>query len=142
MRRLRHLAFSLAVALGILAALEGALRLAGFEREIAPVSLRFGYPNPREIGSVFVPDRELFWRMRPGSTFDADVPVPINALGYRGPVPMEPRAASRPRIAVLGDSVAFGGSLAWPEVLARDTGADVLNFWFPGYTLVQGERQL
>lgn len=141
MQRVVHVAVSTAVALAVLALLEGALRLAGFEREIAPVSLRFGYPNPREIGSVFTPDPELFWRLRPGSTFDAEAPVAINALGYRGPAPLDPRPAGRARIAVLGDSVAFGGAVAWPELLAERTGAEVLNFGVPGYTAVQGRRQ-
>lgn len=141
MQRARHFAFSVVVALGVLAVLEGGLRLCGFEREIAPVSLRFGYPNPREIGSVFVPDPRLFWRMRPGSTFDAEAPVPINALGYRGPVPLSPRPVGRSRVVVLGDSVAFGGAVAWPELLAERTGAEVLNFGVPGYTIVQGSRQ-
>ena len=136
-----HAVASFGIALAVLAALEGALRIAGFEREIAPVSLRFGYPNPREIGSIFVPDPELFWRLRPGSVFDAEAPVPINALGYRGPIPERPRAPGRRRVAVLGDSVAFGGPVAWPEILAERTGAEVLNFGVPGYTAVQGERQ-
>jgi lysophospholipase L1-like esterase len=136
-----HGIVSCGIALAVLAALEVALRLAGFQREIAPLSLRFGYPNPREIGSIFVPDAELFWRLKPGSTFDAEAPVPINALGYRGPVPTEPRVAGRARIAVLGDSVAFGGPAAWPEILAASTGAEVLNFGVPGYTAVQGARQ-
>ncbi|HEX6850111.1 MAG TPA: SGNH/GDSL hydrolase family protein [Candidatus Polarisedimenticolaceae bacterium] len=141
MQRVAHVAVSTAVAFGVLVLLEGALRLAGFEREITPVSLRFGYPDPREIGSVFTPDPELFWRLRPGSEFDAEASVAINPLGYRGPVPLDPRPAGRTRIAVLGDSVAFGGAVAWPEILADRTGAEVLNFGVPGYTVVQGSRQ-
>jgi lysophospholipase L1-like esterase len=42
---------------------------------------------------------------------------------------------------VLGDSVAFGGAVAWPEILAERTGDEVLNFGVPGYTAVQGTRQ-
>lgn len=138
---LRTLAASFVLALAALAVVEGALRLAGFRRENAPMTLRFGYPNPREIVSVFRPDAELFWRMRPGSIFDAEAPVPINALGYRGPVPDAVRSAGRIRVAVLGDSVAFGASTAWPELLAARLDAEVLNFGVPGYTVVQGERQ-
>lgn len=131
------LAASFLVAVAALAVVEGALRLAGFRREIAPMTLRFGYPNPREIVSVFRPDPELFWRLRPGSVFDAEAPISINARGYRGPVP----GATTPRVAVLGDSVAFGSVVAWPEILAARLRVDVLNFGVPGYTVVQGQRQ-
>ena len=131
-----------------LATLEGGLRLAGFSREAAPVVLRFGYPNPREMVDLFRPDPRLFWRFRPGSVFDAGGKVAINAAGYRGPLPLVERAATGRRLAVLGDSVAFGGATAWPHELAVLLGeawpgrqVEVLNFGVPGYTVIQGERQ-
>ena len=148
MKRLRALVEALGVAVVLLAALEVLLRVVGFSREIAPVTLQFGYPNPREIVDLFQPDPRLFWRMRPGSVFDAEAAVSINALGYRGTEPREPRPEGLLRVAVLGDSVAFGALTAWPEVLAArlrvrlaPRPVEVLNFGVPGYTVVQGLRQ-
>jgi lysophospholipase L1-like esterase len=136
---LRDALISAGIALGILAAAEVALLSTGFHYEVAPMAFRFGYPDAREIVGVFQPDALLFWRMRPGSVFDAEAPVPINAAGYRGPMP----AAAKPflRVAVMGDSVAFGASTAFPELLAERLGAEVLNFGVPGYSVVQGLRQ-
>jgi lysophospholipase L1-like esterase len=136
-----------AVAIAILAGVEGLLRIVGFSREGAPVSLRFGYPDPREITDLFRPDPRLFWRLRPESVFDAEAPVPINARGYRGPLPMDPRPAGLFRVAVAGDSVAFGSASCWPEILEKTLAArggreiEVLNFGVPGYSIVQGLRQ-
>ena len=148
MRRLRSLLVSLLVALGLLAAVEGGLRLAGFQREAAPVVLRFGYPNPRDLADLFLFDRDLFWRLRPGATFDAEAPVPINAAGYRGPLASPAPPPELLRVAVLGDSVAFGGAAAWPESLRPGLAAiaaprpvEILNYGVPGYSIVQGERQ-
>ena len=56
-------------AIVLFAVAEGALRLAGFEHDAGPVTLRFGYPDTREISSLFRPDQELFWRFRPRSDF-------------------------------------------------------------------------
>jgi lysophospholipase L1-like esterase len=145
--RLRAAALGVAGAIAILAGVEALLRIAGFSREIAPLSLRFGYPNPREIADLFRPDPRLFWRLRPDGVFDAEAAVPINARGYRGPLPRSPRSDGLMRIAIAGDSVAFGASTCWPEVLAdmltaRDwEQAEVLNFGVPGYSIVQGIRQ-
>jgi lysophospholipase L1-like esterase len=147
MKRLREGLISVAIAFAVLAAMEGALRVAGYRHEIAPMSLRFGYPNPREIVDVFQPDPLLFWRMRPGSVFDAEAPVPINAAGYRGHVALSEKLPDAPRVAVMGDSVAFGASTSFPELLeARMTSllaapVEVLNFGVPGYSIVQGLRQ-
>lgn len=144
MKAVRSFLVSLAIALAFLGVVEGSLRLAGFHRDAAPVSLRFGYPDPREMTDLFRPDPRLFWRLRPGSTFDAEAPVAINARGYRGRLPVEPKPEGTLRVAVLGDSVAFGGGVAWPEILERDLGpdrAEVLNYGVPGYTVVQGMRQ-
>jgi lysophospholipase L1-like esterase len=145
---LRSALIILAIALGGLAVLEGVLRLAGFSREAAPVVLRFGYPDPREIVDLFRPDPRLFWRFRPDSVFDAEAAVVINTAGYRGPLPVESRSDAGVRIAVLGDSVAFGGEEDWPEHLSRRLALalpgreiEVLNFGVPGYTVIQGARQ-
>jgi lysophospholipase L1-like esterase len=128
--------------------LEAGLRLAGFSRQAAPVVLRFGYPDPREIVDLFRPDPRLFWRFRPDSIFDAETPVAINSAGYRGPLPAEPHPENLLRVAVLGDSVAFGGRGDWTadlgrRLMERSDGrpVEVLNFGVPGYTVIQGERQ-
>ena len=148
MKAIRSALVVLAIALGGLALLEGGLRLAGFTREAAPVVLRFGYPDPREIVDLFRPDPRLFWRFRPDSVFDAETPVAINSAGYRGPLPAASPLESLMRVAVLGDSVAFGGEGDWTADLALQLsrGSDglpveVLNFGVPGYTVIQGERQ-
>jgi lysophospholipase L1-like esterase len=147
-RRLRFLLGSFLVALLLLGALEGVLRLARFHREASPVVIRFGYPDPREIVDLFQPDPRLFWTFRPGTVFDAESPVPINAGGFRGRMPADPRPAGLLRVAVMGDSVAFGAVASWPELLEEDLAtalaerpAEVLNFGVPGYTVVQGLRQ-
>jgi lysophospholipase L1-like esterase len=135
-------------ALLLLVVAEGALRLIGFRHEAAPMVLRFGYPDPREITGIFKTDPRLFWRLRPDSVFDAEASVAINASGYRGPVAAAIRPENLFRVAVMGDSVAFGFGVAWPELLQthlerRLAGrpVEVLNFGVPGYTSVQGLRQ-
>lgn len=136
------------IALALLGTVEVSLRLAGFHRDAAPIALRFGYPNPREIVGFFRPDPQLFWRMTPGSVFDAEAAVPINARGYRGALPATPRPAGSLRVAVMGDSVAFGTATAFPEMLSARLSerlaprpVEVLDFGVPGYTIVQGLRQ-
>lgn len=148
MSLLRPFVVSLAIALAVLGLTEAGLRAFGFEHDAAPVVFRFGYPNPREMTGLFRTDPRLFWRFRPGTVFEAEAPVPINRLGYRGPEPADPRPPGLLRIAVLGDSVAFGSAAAWPEILAERLGrslpgheVEVLNFGVPGYTVVQGLRQ-
>jgi lysophospholipase L1-like esterase len=145
--RVRHVLVSTILALLALAAVEGILRLAGFRYEAAPMVLRFGYPDTREITDLFRPDSRLFWRLRPGSVFESGTAVRINEAGYRGPVAGDSGGPDLVRIAVLGDSVAFGAGTAWPEILqdrleAALPGKDVevLNFSVPGYSVEQGSR--
>ena len=159
--RTRLVVFSLLPAVVLFATVEGVLRLAGFEHDAAPMTLQFGYPDTREITDLFRPDPELFWRLQPGSDFGELVAelydgepetesLLINDAGYRGPLARDPRPGGSLRVAVLGDSVAFGfGSEAWPEILERrlatrfpDREVEVLNFGVPGYASVQGARQL
>jgi len=146
--RVRLALFSFIPVVVLFVILEGGLRTAGFHHEAAPIVLRFGYPEPSEITGVFRPDPDLFWRLRPGTVFDAEAPVDINAAGYRGPVARTPRPADVARVAVMGDSVAFGFAAAWPELLhdrlrtlLPDRSVEVLNFGVPGYSVVQGVRQ-
>ena len=148
MSRVRLVLFSFVPAVLLFVILEGGLRVAGFRHEAAPIVLRFGYPEPSEITGLFRPDADLFWRLRPGSTFDAEAPVSINAAGYRGPGARDPRPPDVARVAVMGDSVAFGFGTAWPDLLHHWLAAlfpertvEVLNFGVPGYSVVQGVRQ-
>jgi hypothetical protein len=60
LHRLRDAGISIAIAFGVLAVMELGLRLAGYRHDVAPMTLRFGYPNPREIVDVFRPDPDLF----------------------------------------------------------------------------------
>jgi lysophospholipase L1-like esterase len=94
-------------------------------------------------------DPRLGFELRPGGVARAEVEYRVNAEGLRGP---EARASKPPgarRIAVLGDSIAFGYWVAegdvFPrqlervlnEVRGRGPAVEVLNFGVPGYNLDQ-----
>ena len=86
------------------------------------------------------------YELRPSvESRDRNVGIRTNAQGLRGPDVREPRPASSVRVAVLGDSVAFGLGVeepdAWPrrlEALLRsarpDLDVEVLNFGVSGYS--------
>jgi len=87
-------------------------------------------------------DPELMWELRPGAEG-------VNALGLRGPPLANPPA--RFRIALLGDSVAYGLGLEGEETIAvrlqahlREAGLDVevLNLGVAGYNTCQEARRL
>lgn len=84
-----------------------------------------------------------------------DVPVDINALGFRDPHMQREKKPGRFRIAALGDSTCFGWEVleedTYPRQLERllnqnrkpDRGAvEVLNFGVPGYTSFSGKQLL
>ena len=55
---------SILVALSLLIALavaEAALRVSGFSFDLAPESVEFGWPQPRTIDRLYLPDPDLFW---------------------------------------------------------------------------------
>lgn len=148
MSRARFLLASALLAVLVVAGIEVVLRVSGFTYRPAPLVLRFGYPDPQEIRDLFEVDPRLFWRFRPDTVFEAEATVRINSGGYRGPVPTEPRPPDLLRVAVMGDSVAFGSAVAWPELLGdrlaggiENGRVEVLNFGVPGYSVVQGFRQ-
>jgi lysophospholipase L1-like esterase len=130
-------AASLLVALLIL---EAGLRLAGVSVgtvQINRATVRRS-DNPR-----------LRFELRPGSAIRAEVDYRVNALGLRGPeTTVEKRAGVR-RVAVLGDSIAFGYWVAERDAFPRQLEAmleeaagtagrvEVLNFGVPGYNLDQ-----
>jgi lysophospholipase L1-like esterase len=88
----------------------------------------------------------LLYELRPGAVVRAEVEYRINADGMRSPEIPQQGPKQRTRIAVLGDSIAFGYWVAeqdtFPrqlEVLLRQAGndVDVMNFGVPGYNVEQ-----
>lgn len=62
--------------------------------------------------SVFIKDKDLGWKLRPGTEDNwKGVRVRINAKGLRGPELEYEKAPGRTRILYLGDSVTFGFGL-------------------------------
>lgn len=93
----------------------------------------------------------LGFELRPSSRVQAEVEYRINAEGMRSPEVSRELVAGRKRVAVLGDSIAFGYWVeeqdAFPrrlEALLRQAGisVDVLNFGVPGYNLEQSVEAL
>jgi len=77
------------------------------------------------------------WELRPGAFALIDGhPTHVNALGQRGVAHAAARTPGRPRLVLLGDSVAFGYGVGDDETFAarleRD-GFDVVNLAVPGY---------
>jgi lysophospholipase L1-like esterase len=87
----------------------------------------------------------LLFELRPGSSIQAEVRYSINSLGMRGPEVSEEKPSGVVRVAVIGDSIAFGYWVqekdAFPRQLERMLGGprrvEVLNFGVPGYDLEQ-----
>lgn len=89
----------------------------------------------------------LRFELRPGALARAEVEYRINALGLRGPETALEKPPGVRRVAVLGDSIAFGYWVAerdaFPRqleaMLAGGVGArvEVLDFGVPGYNLDQ-----
>jgi lysophospholipase L1-like esterase len=136
-----------------LLAMEGALRLAGYERPIGAPFMRFINPDrlmtTNEQGPS-VGDPLLFWRMRPNW---GDGTIQFNERGYRTPSFTDVKPPGTTRIVCLGDSNTFGLGVkpgeCWTRLLEthlrnrRQTdGIEVINLGVPGYSLVQGARLL
>jgi lysophospholipase L1-like esterase len=90
----------------------------------------------------------LLFELRPAGEVRAEVDYRVNELGLRGPETTVEKPAGVRRIAVLGDSIAFGYWVAdeqgfarqLEQLLAGRSGAErveVLNFGVPGYNLEQ-----
>lgn len=118
------------VALGLLAG-EIVARVVGFEFR----------PHMRNRVYFAQPDRLLGWRNRPGvaGPYGGDeflTWVTINEAGQRGPLHPVERVPGRRRIALLGDSQAWGDGVADDETFAAllDGGdVEVLNVSCPGW---------
>jgi lysophospholipase L1-like esterase len=119
----------LAWIIGRVPALERYFRRPGVEKAVlalvvvivpiawAELSLRAFVPPRSAATSLFVPDDELGWRLRPGAADRwGGVRVEINERGFRGPaVPYEPNPGVH-RVLWLGDSVTFGYRIArWED---------------------------
>ena len=93
-------------------------------------------------------DPRLRFELRPGGVARGEVEYRVNQLGLRGPETTLEKPPGVRRVAVLGDSIAFGywvadeqGFARQLEALVRATpggsGVEVLNFGVPGYNLEQ-----
>ena len=141
---MRALAGRLALATASLAlaalVLEAAFRLAGVHVgtvQVNRATVRRS-DNPR-----------LGFELRPGGSVRAEVDYRVNAEGLRGPETPVAKPPGVRRVAVLGDSIAFGYWVededAFPrqlETLLNQAGramgrVEVLNFGVPGYNLEQ-----
>lgn len=142
--RARALAGSLALAaaavLGTLIALEASFRLL----HVSVGTVQINRATVRRSG-----DERLRFDLRPGARVQAEVEYRVNALGLRGPQTTLAKPPGVRRVAVLGDSIAFGYWVAesdgFPRQLERLLGevrgsgpaVEVLNFGVPGYNLDQ-----
>jgi hypothetical protein len=101
---------------------------------------------------IWRPDPQVGFTLRPG--FDGiafGAPVRANALGYRGPDWPQAKPPGTLRIALLGDSHAFGYGIPCADSLgpqleralaARGVRAEVLCFALPGYNAWQQHETL
>jgi lysophospholipase L1-like esterase len=153
--RTKLVAFAIVVDIALLLLLEGAARLF----VPAPEASRFGEFSRLaiELGlstlqKALVPDRTLFWRLRPGllptiveGRVGPSDPIRFTLSttpdGFRSPAPGRP-----PSVVCLGDSCTFGLGVndaeTFPAQLGGSTGEAVLNAGVPGYTAFQGRRLL
>lgn len=138
-RRLATLALVLASVLVTLAVVE-----AGFRVARVPVgTVQINRATVRRAANP-----RLRYELRPGAVAAAEVEYRVNGEGLRGPEVAVDKPAGRRRVAVLGDSIAFGYWVAeedaFPRQLERLLGdgsprsrVEVLNFGVPGYNLEQ-----
>ena len=93
-------------------------------------------------------DPRLRFELRPSGLARAEVEYRVNELGLRGPETTLDKPPGVRRVAVLGDSIAFGYWVADEASFARQLeallraspgagGVEVLNFGVPGYNLEQ-----
>ncbi len=133
-RPLANLALVLGAMAATLLVLELAFRIVGVS--VGTVQINRGTvrrsSNPR-----------LAFELRPGAVVRSEVDYRINAEGLRNPGVPVAKAPGVRRIAVLGDSIAFGYWVGEEQTFARQlegmlgASVQVLNFGVPGYNLDQ-----
>jgi lysophospholipase L1-like esterase len=122
--------------LGTFLVLEAGFRLAAVS--VGTVQINRGTVRPSD-------DNRLQFDLRPGARVRAEVDYRINGFGMRNPEVAEEKPAGVQRIAVLGDSIAFGYWVAEEQAFPRQLEAmlggpgrvEVLDFGVPGYNLEQ-----
>jgi len=145
---MKSLAFVVAATVGILILIEIILRISGFRYDTRIAYFQFPFPNDEQLHDVFVPDPNLFWRLKPGYAFGG-VLGEVNDLGYRGTAYPPRKPAGVTRIVCIGDSVTFGTEYAYPAFLEEglrkempEEAWEIINAGVPGYTSFQGGRIL
>jgi len=142
MLRARRLAPSLA-----LAAASAALTVLAFEAAFRLLHVPVGTVQINRATVRRSANPRLLFELRSGAVARAEVDYRINAAGLRGPEVSEEKPAGVRRIAVLGDSVAFGFWVAEKDAFPRQLESmlneaeggpvEVLNLAVPGYNLDQ-----
>jgi lysophospholipase L1-like esterase len=137
----------------LITAIEGTLRLAGFDS--VPEEAPFRFVGPELEMAEFVRDPILFWRIRPDSpeiAVSRAVARVNNSMGFRGPLVDAVRTTDAGRVAFLGDSCTYGVGVGLREsyvgrlgpLLERATGrpVELVNTGCPGYSSYQGLKML
>jgi len=156
-RGARRALFALLLLFGILALAEGVLRIAAFERRIPPFVLFHPVGEKVEASLLarpeIVSEETILWRIRPNQTFGLEdrLTYRVNASGFRGPEPTDPKPPGARRVVAIGESVTFGLGVPeeWsfvsriPEFLGSSAGTvEIANGGVPGYTSYQGRHLL
>lgn len=133
----------------LLAAASVLLALAGLEAVFRVAHVPVGTVQISRATVRRSDNPRLRFELRPGGVARAEVEYRVNALGLRGPETTLEKPAGVRRVALLGDSIAFGywvrdeqGLARQLESLLREQGegpgrVEVLNFGVPGYNLEQ-----
>lgn len=149
-KTIKHIVWPLASIIVFLAILETGLRLTGIDPH--PRGYDFTVNRAWDFPEVFLKDKELFWRFRPGQTVTSEFfegrTYRINHQGFRGDD--FSLTSYGFRVAILGNSCSFGwnvteegtfaGRLHSTLTWAGIPGAEVYNFSVPGYSSFQGVR--
>ncbi len=158
---MKKLFFIFTAVIGIFLTAEIACRIALPKEAAGPAYMRFSNPHRQQSG--FIPDDELFWKLKP------DNPMwKVNAAGFRGPELPKEKEKGEYRVICLGDSCTFGlgaggvdydqtypaivGKSLYPSVLEKALVNDypaksynsfrAVNLGCPGYTSYQGMKLL
>ena len=153
----RKLLFSCCIVLGPFVLAEVALRIAGFGASgfAAPPPVRFHRVDlsADHVEDYLHADPELFWTLRPGANLWRSAGKAferVNDHGLRGWSLAQPKPDGVRRVAVIGDSCAYGFSVELGATLAsrlerllRGVGveAEIVNGSVPGYSSTQFVRR-